>query len=95
MGKTSLILVLSFLVPFIIGGLGAWLWTVGMSDNPHAGGGGLLSDKEIADAENEISADARKQFVIVGFVSGLSGFGLSGAVILLIRRFRRNAGRLN
>lgn len=89
MRKTLLILVLSFVMPFLLGGFGAWLWTENMSDNPHAGGGGLISDKQIADAERRIDSESNNKFLIVGSGAGLVGLLLAGGVLFVFRRFRR------
>lgn len=86
MRKTWLILVLSFAVPFFIGGIGAWLWTENISDRPH---GALASDKEIADAERQIDTESNNKFLIVGSGAGLVGLLLGGGVLLVSRRFRR------
>lgn len=88
MRKTWLILVVSFAVPFLVAGTGAWLWTANMSDNPHAGGGGLLSDKQIADAERQIDSESNSKFLIVGSGAGLVGLFLAGGVLFVSRRFR-------
>lgn len=84
MRKNWLILVLSFVVAFLTGGIGAWLWTENMSDNSHAGGGGLISDKQIADAERQIDKEASDNFLIVGSSASVAGFLLGG--VLFIRR---------
>ena len=89
MRKTWLILVLSFALPFLICGSGAWLWTGNMSDNPHAGGGGLRSDKEIEDAERQIDTDSNNKFLVVGIGSGVVGLLLAGAIFFVFGRFRR------
>lgn len=89
MRKTWLILVLSFVVPFLIGGIGAWLWTENMSDNPHAGGGGLISDKQIAEAERQIDKESNDKFLTVGVGAGAVGLLLAGGILFLSRRFRR------
>lgn len=83
MRKTWIILVLSFVVPFLIAGSAAWLWTGNMSDNPHAGGGGLRSDKEIEDAERQIDTDSNNKFLMVGSGAGVVGFLLSGSILLM------------
>lgn len=90
MRKTWLILVLSFVVPFLIGGIGAWLWTENMSDNPHAGGGGLISDKQIADAERQIDKESNDKFLIVGVGTGAVGLLLAGGILFVVGRFRRS-----
>lgn len=84
-----LILVLSFLLPFMIGGIGAWLWTENMRDNPHAGGGGMLSDKEIAQAQQKIDSESNNKFLIVGSAAGLVGLFFSGTILFTARRLRR------
>lgn len=89
MHKFWLTPVLSFAVPFLIGGIGAWLWTGNISDNPHAGGGGLLSDKQIEEAEQQMDADANKEFIRTGALSGSAGLGFWGGLILVSRNRRR------
>jgi hypothetical protein len=89
MRKTWLILVLSFVVPFLIGGIGAWLWTENMSDNPHAGGGGLLSDKQIEEAQRQIDKESNSKFLTVGVGTGVAGLLLAGGILFMSGRFRR------
>ena len=76
------------MLPFFICGIGAWLWTANMSDNPHAGGGGLLSDKQIADDERQLDSESNSKFLIVGSGSGLVGLLLAGGVMFVSRRYR-------
>jgi hypothetical protein len=83
MRKTWLILVISFVVPFLIGGIGAWLWTENTSDRPH---GALASDKEIADAERQIDIESNNKFLIFGSGAGLVGLLLAGGVLFVFRR---------
>lgn len=86
MHKFCLTLALSFAVPFLFGGIGAWLWTEIMSDDPHAGGGGLLSDKQIEEAGQQIDADANEQFIRIGTLSGSAGLGFCGVLLLVSRK---------
>lgn len=86
MRKQLLICVLSFVVPFFICGIGAWLWTEGTSDRPH---GVLASDKEIADAERQIDTESNNKFLVVGSSAGLAGVLLASGALFLYGRIRR------
>lgn len=86
MRKTWLILVLSFVVPFLIGGIGVWLWTEGTSDRPH---GALASDTEIAEAERQIDKEASDKFFGVGCFAGFAGLLVSGSLLFIRKSIQR------
>lgn len=61
----------------MVSGVSAWLWTECMSDNPRAGGGGMLTDQQIAEAEKQIDDNAAAEFLSSGLTAGILGLLLS------------------
>lgn len=85
--KKWLLLALSFLIPFVIGGSAAWLMEIAGDDHPGQGS----TDQEYEAHERQVNEMAKQEFWHCGIPSGFVGFGAAVGIFWLRNRRRKTS----